>query len=404
MVKLVEGYAANLKVPPGERDVLAFDDALPGFFVRKFESGRASYGVKYQIGAQQRRLTLGAVVRGNLKAMRLEASAILAKARLGQDAVAEKRAQLGKRIVTLGELIPRYLHAREGDLRQKSLTEISRYLNRSWRALHASAIDTITRQTIVAVVDKMEHDSGPVAADRARTALSTFFSWAIDRGYIEINPTMHIRARAQGRARERTLSEMELVSLWRACHDDDHGRIVRLLILTGQRRAEIGDLSWSEVNIDKRQIELSAGRTKNGRPHIVPLSTLASAILKGTTRREGRDLVFGNGVGGFSGWSKAKSDLQRRLATLSEPSEPMEPWTLHDIRRSVVTHLNEHGFAQPHVVEAIVNHVSGHKVGVAGVYNRAVYAAEKCRAIELWSDHFEALVDGKAGVVVALRR
>jgi integrase len=179
---------------------------------------------------------------------------------------------------------------------------------------------------------------------------------------------------------------------------------VRLLILTGQRRAEIGDLSWLEVNFDQRQIELPAARTKNGRPHIVPLSTLALVILKGTSRRDGRDLVFGNGAGGFSGWSKAKSDLQRRLAKLSVPGGPMERWTLHDIHRSVVTHLNEHSFAQPHVVEALVNHVSGHKVGVAGVYNRAAYAAEKRRAVELWGDHFAALIDDRASNVVALRR
>ena len=146
------------------------------------------------------------------------------------------------------------------------------------------------------------------AADRARTALSGLFGWAIDRGYLDNNPTLNIRARAQSGARDRVLSEAELAAVWNACDgDDDFSRIVRLLILTGQRRAEIGDLAWPEIDLEKRQIELPETRTKNGSSHIVPLSDEALAILAAIPARHGRDLVFGSGVGGFSGWSKAKS-------------------------------------------------------------------------------------------------
>jgi integrase len=215
------------------------------------------------------------------------------------------------------------------------------------------------------------------------------------------------------------LSEAELVVVWRACGDDDHGRIVRLLILTGQRKSEIGDLSWPEVDLEKRQLDLPPERTKNRKAHLVPLSDQALAIIEGISRRQGRDLLFGIGAGGFSGWSKAKEFLDDRItAARAEAREkPLPGWTLHDIRRSVVTHLAEsrqrpgrdgkidtYSFAQPHVVEAIVNHVSGHRAGIAGVYNKAAYLAERCQALDLWGAHVAALVEGRASNVVRLRR
>jgi integrase len=410
MPKFMEGYAARLRVPAGARDVLVFDDALPGFFIRKFASGKASYGVKYAVGTQQRRLTLGAVVPGVLAEMRKKASHVLARARLGHDVVGAKLAAAGKCTVTLGEVVPRYLAAREGELRPKSYVETQRYLERAWQPLHEGAIDAITRQTIVAVIDDLARNSGKVAADRARLALSGLYAWSIDRGYCETNPTMTIKARAPQSSRSRVLTQVELVAVWNACLDDDHGRIVRLLILTGQRKTEIGDLEWVEIDTDKRQIELPEARTKNGRAHIVPLSDEALAILSGVERKKGRDLVFGKGVGGFSGWSKAKGELDERLskaraqAAHKAGDKPMHAWTLHDLRRSFVTHISEHGFAQPHVVEAIVNHISGHKDGVAGIYNRAAYAAEKRQALEQWGAHVAALIEGGTGKLVPLRR
>jgi integrase len=408
--KFVEGLADRLRVPPGKRDVQVFDDDLAGFGIRKFDSGQASYFVKFNVGPQQRRKTLGKVLRGNLKAMRLEASTILAKARLGTDVVADARAAASKHTVTLGQIVPKYLEAREGELRPKSYVETKRYLDCHWEPLHQQAIDLITRQDVVGVVDDLERSSGKVAADRARVALSGLFGWAIDRGYLDNNPTLNVRSRAQNGARSRVLSEAELVEIWRACDGaGDFGSIVRLLILTGQRRGEFGDLVWSEVDLDKRQINLPEHRTKNGRPHIVPLSSEALEVLNGVVRDEDRDLLFGRGAGGFGGWSKSKAELNARIskararAAHKAKATPMPAWTLHDLRRSFVTHISERGIAQPHVVEAIVNHVSGAKAGVAGVYNRASYLAEKRQALEVWGEHITALVGGSKSNVVALR-
>jgi integrase len=403
VAKLVEGFVSRLRVPAGARDVQVFDDALPGFGVRKFTSGRASYFVKFNVGSQQRRLTLGAVVPGNLAEMRRKASAVLAKARLGQDTVAEKRAAAAKRVVRLGTLVNTYLDERQPRLRPRYHAEIKRQLERDWKPLHSAGIDGVTRQMVIEVIDDIAKGQGAVAADRARIALSGFYGWAIERGYCETSPTLNISPRAQNGARERVLSEQELVPIWRACGDDDYGCIVRLLMLTGQRRLEIGDLAWSEINREKCQMELPSERTKNKRPHLVPLSEQALAILVSIDQREGRDLVFGRAAGGFSGWSKAKAELDARIAAARKKAgikKLMPPWVLHDLRRSFVTHINENKFAPPHVVEAIVNHVSGHLAGVAGTYNKALYLDERRQALETWGSHVARLVGGQSDAKV----
>ena len=398
MAKLVEGYAAKMRVQQGSRDVQVFDDALPGFGIRKFESGKAFYFVKFAVGNQQRKLSLGPVVPGVLSEKRRRASEILTRARVGQDVVADKRAAKTKRTTTVGELVTKYLHSKEAEFRPATYLEASRYLERYWLPLHAQGIETVQRRDVVAVVDDIATLHGKVAADRARTALSAYFAWAIDRGYLDLNPVQNIQRRAQGEGRTRVLTEAELATVSRACADDDYGRIVRLLILTGQRKSEIGGLEWSEIEWDRRQIDLPPERTKNGRAHVVPLSDEALAVIAGVHRREGRNTAFGDGSNGYRGWSKAKSRLNSRL-----PAD-MPAWTLHDIRRSVVTHLHERGIALPHVVEAIVNHVSGHQGGVAGVYNKAAYLDDRRRALDRWGQHVSSLVEGRVSNVVPMKK
>lgn len=335
MPRFVEGIADKLIVPPDKRDIQVFDDDLPGFGIRKFAGGRASYFVKFNVGVQQRRITLGKVVRGNLGQMRQEASKVLAKARLGTDSVLVKRAATAKASDVLRTLVPRYLRERQSEWRPRYFAEVHRQLERDWAPLHGSAPEAINRQMVVGVLDSIASAQGEVAADRARTALSGFFSWCIERGRCEINPTLSIRSRAGKRVRDRVLAESELVEVWHASGESEYGAIVKLLMLTGQRRLEIGDLRWSEIDLDKRQIDLPAERTKAGRQHVVPLSEPALKILNAIDRREGRDLVFGQREGGFSGWSKAKSELDQRIAARRirlGQNATMPAWRLHDLR------------------------------------------------------------------------
>lgn len=151
-------------------------------------------------------------------------------------------------------------------------------------------------------------------------------------------------------------------------------------------------MAWDELDFEGDVWSIGSGRTKNSRPHDVPLSEPAMRILRARDRRDGRDLRFGRS-GPFSGWSKAKTALDKRVAAAN--GMPLAPWTLHDIRRTVATRLADLGVL-PHVIEAILNHVSGHKAGVAGIYNRSSYSDEKREALSRWSLYLSELLEGSA--------
>ncbi len=185
-------------------------------------------------------------------------------------------------------------------------------------------------------------------------------------------------------SRERVLTNAELAALWRALPADHFGDIVRLLILTGQRREEIGGLRWSEVDLDRGLIVLPPERTKNKRTHELPLSPQVRAILEGQPQRKDRNLIFGHGAGSFAGWNNCKKRLDRAVG------KTVGPWRLHDLRRTAATGMAELGIL-PHIIEAVLNHVSGHKGGVAGIYNRARYEGEMRDALQKWANHVEAL-------------
>jgi integrase len=394
----VEGFVDHVQIPAGKRDVIVWDGDLGGFGCRKFASGRASYIVQYdRLDGATRRLSLGPVVDGNVKTMRQLASEILARRRLGEDAIDAKRALQEAAVAPrLSELLPLYLADRKAEMKPRSHVEISRHLNKVWRKLHAKPLAAIARGDVADLVDDLARTRGKTAADRARTSLSTFFAWAIDKQHAEANPCIGIKDRAPANGgRTRTLTEGELVQVWRATgNDHDHDRIVRLLILTGCRREEIGGLAWAEVNTGARQLELPTMRTKNNRPHIVPLSKAAIAVLAGVERREGNPFVFGRLGTPFSGWSRCKERLDDRLGE-------MAAWTLHDLRRSFATLVRERRLADPHLVELIINHVSGTRGGVAGVYDRSERLEERRAALEAWGKHVTGLVRKKANHVVS---
>jgi integrase len=176
---------------------------------------------------------------------------------------------------------------------------------------------------------------------------------------------------------------------------------MKLLALTGQRAAEISGLKWSELHGDA--FVLPPERTKNGKEHGVPLSEPARAIIGGQPRRQGsdgklRDFVFGYADGPFSGWTGGRKLLNTRIEKATGQALPH--WTPHDLRRSFATHASKLGI-QPHVIEAILNHVSGFRAGVAGIYNRNPYDAEKRTALALWADHLLAIVNGHESNVVS---
>ena len=242
---------------------------------------------------------------------------------------------------------------------------------------------------VAAELRTISKERGAFAADRGRSTLSAFFGWAIGEGIVETNPVVGTNKQSKNVSRERVLTDAEIVAIWNAAPANDFGRIVKLLMLTGQRRDEIADLQWAEIVEDA--IALPAARTKNSRPHDVPLSPQAQAVLAECVERVGRGYVFGRGEAGFSGFGKAKERL--------DEASGVTGWTLHDLRRTAATRMADLG-VQPHVIEAILNHISGHKGGVAGIYNRSTYAAEKRAAMMLWGNHIRILLAKASGANV----
>jgi integrase len=194
-------------------------------------------------------------------------------------------------------------------------------------------------------------------------------------------------------------SDSDLRTIWQALDPDmQYGTIVKLLLLTGSRRDEIGSLRWSEVDLDAAMITLPAERTKNKREHLIPLSAPALALLAAQPRRTGadgtpRDHVFGNGGAGygFRDWSGGKSKLD---AQITHVGQEVAPWVLHDFRRALSTALHDRFNVAPHVVEVLLGHVGGHKAGVAGIYNKALYLPERRCALERWGAHLMELIEG----------
>jgi integrase len=424
-LKLTQANTDRTALPAGKNEAILFDDDLPGFGLRLREGGAKRWIIQYSLGAKQRRMTLGSTKELNASEARAAAKKLLAKIALGHDPVAEKAERIAKASdAPFGDIIDRFLARQEVKLRPSSYGATRRYLKERWKPLHALHLRNISRADVSNVLGKIARMNGPISADRARAALSTFFSWAIGEGLCDVNPVVGTNKQVDGKkSRKRFLSDRELAIVWHSLPASDYGTILKLLILTGQRREEIAALQWSEVDLDARLINLPDARTKNGQPHDVPLSKPALAILRSQPARVGRDLLFGDGpragndaerLAGFQGWSKAKDALDEAIVkAASEKGITVGAWVLHDLRRTMATRMadspEDGGLGiLPHVIEAVLNHISGHKAGVAGVYNRSSYSAEKKAALELWGKHVMALAteghgDGQGIVTIPAR-
>ena len=217
--------------------------------------------------------------------------------------------------------------------------------------------------------------------------MSAFFVWAMQQGYVESNPVLGTGRVKENPTRERVLTEHELAAIWRACDDTDYGRIVRLLILTGCRRKEIGGMAWSEIpDLELAKWTLPARRSKNKRAHTLPLMPMALDIIRSVPRQVSRDHLFGDtGRDGFASWGDGKRALDLRSG--------ISGWRVHDLRRSTATQMANIG-VMPHIIEQVLNHHSGHRAGPAGIYNRSSYDREVRAALALWADHIRTLVEG----------
>jgi integrase len=381
VVRFTRQAVTDLTIPAGKPYHIAWDEALPGFGVRINPTGKV-WVVQYRAAGKSRRETIGRVDAIPLDEARKRAKASIARAQLGGDPQAEKAEEKARASVTLAAVSEHYLREAKRRLRSRSYETAERYLNSHWAPLGPIALHKVRRAEIASRLSEIAQDHGYHAANGARAALSAFFGWAMGQGLVDLNPVIGTNKATEELSRDHVLTDAELASVWRACGDDDYGRIVRLLILTGQRREEVGGVMWSEVDLSAALWTIPKRRAKNGREHEVPLAPPALEILTSVPRRDKRALLFGGGEGGFAGWSKAKIALDKRIA---ESGATIRPWRLHDLRRTMATGMGDKLGVLPHVVEAILNHVSGHKAGVAGVYNKATYRREKRDALERWA-------------------
>jgi integrase len=369
--------------------------------------------------AKHRRMALGKATAVTIGDARKTAEKLYARVRLGGDPATDKVDAQRQASETVRPSVDEFLEVLSERYRPRAFKEIERHLTKHAKPLHQTQIAKITHRDVADLIVAVTKHSGPVTANRLRTSLSTFFAWLIQRGRAPANPVINVEKNPE-KSRDRVLAPTELRLIWNALGEDQYAAIVKLLALTGQRASEIAGLCWSEIHDD--QIILAEERTKNGRPHVVPLSPIAMRIIEARGRNNRRDLIFGRGEGGFSGWSKSKERLDLRV-TEANGGKPIAPWVPHDLRRTLATYLGgglpEHQLKklppkdrdaagglgiEPHVIEAVLNHVSGTKAGIVGVYQRGTYPREKKAALDLWADRLLAIVEGRKSNVTPLRR
>jgi integrase len=285
-------------------------------------------------------------------------------------------------------------------LRPEDLTIIPKGLTERWGRRPVAEIDG---HDIYALIDETRRSGapglerrsdGPTEA-RARamlSCLSRMFRWLAEHRRVLQNPCAGVHRPDAPKARDRVLNEAEIVKFWKAAKGEQNafGVILRLLLLTGCRLNEVAGMLREELSDDGATWNIPGARTKNGRPHVVPLAPLAREIIA-AAGGQGPLCFTTDGKSRVSGWSKLKGRLDRAMAS--------PHWRIHDLRRTAATGMAEIGIA-PHIVEACLNHISGAKAGVAGTYNRAAYAAEKRVALERWAAHVQGLVDEREATIV----
>ena len=369
--------------PPSSGQAEYFDKGYPGLALRVSYGGGRSFVFFYRLGGKLRRLTLGQFPSTSLADAREAWRSAREDVVAGRDP-AKSRNRSGT-ATDFKSVSDEWLKRDQSD--NKSKKEVERVLNReilpTWEHREVS---TITKRDVIQLIEAIADRGTPIMARRTLAYIHRFFKWAISRDIgVENNPAAGVAKPGQETKRDRVLTDKELRAIWKGAEKIGWpwADAIKLLILTGARREEIGQLRWSEIVED--QIRLKGARTKNGQPHNIPLSKPALAIISDLPRINGdADLVFTvTGRTPISGWSKAKIELNA--------AAPSEAWRIHDLRRTVATGLQRLGVTLQ-TIEAVLGHVSGSRGGVVGVYQRHSFDAEKGAALDAWGQHVSETV------------
>lgn len=368
---------ARMRCPDGRPEAFFWDAGCRGLGIRALGSQRRTWVYQYRDEHKRtRRIALGDLTAVSLDAAREAARRYAANVTQGTNPSVQRKAK--RNAASLFTVVETYLRHARARQKPRSYLETERHLMRHAAPLHHERVETVRRRDIALLLDGVAEASGPVAANRLRAALSAMWTWGLRSGTIETdNNPVAFTPRQQEKARERILNDNELRVIWQVTSGaEDYARIVRLCMLTGCRRTEIGGLRWPEIYDDK--ILISAERMKGGQIHEISLlPKIAAHLPVRPTQAEGS--VFGRRGNGFSGWSKSKESLD---AKLTKSDANIQPWSIHDLRRTFSTRLHDAG-VEPIVIEALLAHK---QQGVAAVYNRASFRDAKKVALEKWHE------------------
>lgn len=415
---------------PASKDVILWDEKLPGFGLKVTPAGGKTYlyrfrlarpgeaertaPAKYSIGkhgeltpeqARKRAQELAALVAQGIDPRELEADSRRAKDDAKRQAEEKARLETDLAFSRVADLWLTHYKDEKGrrpsSVRQARLV-VENYLK---PALGGKPLPHITRTDLQSVLDAV-----PVKKKAMRRAVfayaSVLFGWAAGRGYGSRNPLVDMAKPPAPKARDRVLADDELLVVWNAAGSMGMpwGAFYRIAILTGQRREEVAALRWAELDREAREWIVPADRAKNGVVHIVPLSGPVmqelDAIALGERWPKSGFVLTTTGRTSISGFSKAKKALDAKVQELRQKGsgegselETLSAWRLHDLRRTVATGLQRLGI-RFEVTEAVLNHVSGAKGGVAGIYQRHDWKEEKRSALNAWAAHVSELITG----------
>lgn len=401
-----------MKPDPTKRLEIA-DPAADGLFLVIQPTGRKSWAARYRFEGKSRKLTLGPYPAISLAEARAGAADARRRVALGQDPAAQKQdakaAELEAKLAErdkVGNLLDVFAKRHLSKLR--SGKTVKRQMDVHIRPLWGDlTVHEITKRDVIDLIDWIADSGRVTTANRVRGYISKFFNWCIERAIMDASPATGVKAVAAENSRDRVLSDEEIRWVWRAASEEQQPwqHIVKLLILTGQRKGEVAGLSDREIEGDVWR--LPKERVKNKRAHDVPLSPAALDVVASIKRVKSANSLYFTTTGKtpVSGFGKFMERLRKRVNQIAteERGEPVriEPWTLHDLRRTTATGMARMGIPV-RVTESVLNHVSGTGGGIVGVYQRHDYADEKRQALDAWGRRVLDIVEGREGNVVPI--